>query len=68
MFTEGMTSMSVKESCRNCGGTSFVQATDYVNLRPIDKKMAIGSEKIYTVCLDCGEVVSIKVKHLEKLK
>jgi hypothetical protein len=63
-----MTLMSVKESCQNCGGTSFIQATDYVNLRPINKKMAIGSEKIYTVCLDCGEVVSIKVNHPEKLK
>ncbi|WP_082798415.1 hypothetical protein [Caldibacillus debilis] len=60
--------MSVKESCRNCGGTSFIQATDYANLRPLDKKMAIGSEKIYIVCRDCGEVVSIKVKHPEKLK
>ena len=66
--TERMRLMVDIESCRNCGGTSFVQATDYVNLRPINKKMAIGSEKIYTVCLDCGEVVSIKVKHPEKLK
>ena len=64
----GMTIMTEKERCRNCGGTSFVRATDFVNLRPLDKKMAIGSEKIYTVCLDCGEVWSIKVKNPEKLK
>ncbi|MFD3449463.1 hypothetical protein ACFDTO_33330 [Microbacteriaceae bacterium 4G12] len=54
--------------CKNCGSISFVKATDYVNLRPLDKKLSLGSEKIYTVCSDCGEVVSIKIKHPEKLK
>ena len=55
-------------NCRNCEGASFVEATDYINLRPLDKKIAIGSEKIYNVCLNCGEVLSIKIKNLEKLK
>jgi hypothetical protein len=55
------------KKCNNCGGSSFVQAMDFVNLRPMDKKMTLGTEKIYTVCLDCGEVVSIKVKNPEKL-
>lgn len=60
--------MSNKEmKCNSCGGDSFVQAMDYINLRPVDKKMSIGSERVYTVCLDCGEVVSIKVKNPEKL-
>lgn len=60
--------MSNKEmKCHSCDGNSFVQAMDYINLRPVDKKMAIGSERVYTVCLDCGEVVSIKVKNPEKL-
>jgi len=60
--------MSNKEmNCNSCGGDSFVQAMDYINLRPVDKKMSIGSERVYTVCLDCGEVVSIKVKNPEKL-
>lgn len=53
--------------CHSCGGNSFVQAMDYINLRPVDKKMSIGSERVYTVCLDCGEVVSIKVKNPGKL-
>lgn len=53
--------------CHSCGGKSFVQAMDYINLRPVDKKMSIGSERIYTVCLECGEVLSIKVKNPEKL-
>ena len=30
--------------------------------------MALGSEKVYTVCLDCGEVMSIKILNPEKLK
>ncbi|MFD2681975.1 hypothetical protein [Bacillus seohaeanensis] len=61
--------MNVSEmKCQSCGGNSFVEATDFINLRPLGKKMAFGSEKIYTVCLDCGEVVSIKVKNPEKLK
>ena len=60
--------MPAKEmKCNSCGGNSFVQATDFVNLRPLDKKMSFGSEKVFTVCLDCGEVASIKVKHPEKL-
>ncbi len=60
--------MNVSElKCKSCGGDSFVQAMDFINLRPVDKKMTLGSERIYTVCLDCGEVVSIKVKNPEKL-
>jgi hypothetical protein len=38
-------------NCKFCEGNSFVQATDYINLRPLDKKMTIGSEKVYTVPL-----------------
>jgi translation initiation factor 2 beta subunit (eIF-2beta)/eIF-5 len=60
--------MEVSEmKCKSCGGSSFVQAMDFINLRPVDKKMSFGSERIFTVCLDCGEVVSIKVKNPEKL-
>ncbi|MEK4363419.1 hypothetical protein MKX68_13215 [Paenibacillus sp. FSL M8-0212] len=56
-----------EKKCTDCGGTSFVQATDFINLRPLDKKLALGSERVFTVCLDCGEVLSIKVKNPEKL-
>lgn len=55
-------------NCKHCEENSFVQATDYINLRPLHKKMAIGSEKVYTVCMDCGEVLSIRIKNPEKLK
>ena len=56
------------KSCKQCGGNSFIQATDFINLRPLHKKMVLGSEKIYTVCLECGEVVSIKIANPERLK
>lgn len=61
-----MTNLAMQ--CKSCEGKSFVQAMDFVNLRPMDKKLSIGSERIFTVCLDCGEVVSIKVKNPEKLR
>jgi uncharacterized Zn finger protein len=54
-------------TCKSCGGNSFVQAMDFIKLRPLDKKMSFGSERVYTVCLVCGEVVSIKVKNPENL-
>lgn len=56
-----------EKKCPDCGGNSFVQAMDFVNLRPLNKKMSFGSERVFTVCLDCGEVVSIKVKEPKKL-
>lgn len=55
-------------TCKSCGGVSFVEASDFINLRPRGKKIAIGSEKIYKVCVNCGEVVSIKVLNPERLK
>ncbi|MGQ8872243.1 hypothetical protein [Paenibacillus sp. TSA_86.1] len=58
---------TTSRTCNDCGSTSFVEATDFINLRPLDKKMALGSERVYTICQDCGEVVSIKVKNPEKL-
>ncbi|MBY0147438.1 hypothetical protein [Neobacillus niacini] len=54
--------------CKCCGGNSFVEAMDFINLRPINKKMSYGTERVYTVCMDCGEVVSIKVKNPEMLR
>ncbi|WP_162880762.1 hypothetical protein [Paraliobacillus sediminis] len=34
------------QKCKNCGGNSFVKVPEF--------------EKELTVCLDCGEVVSIR--------
>ena len=41
-------------SCTKCKGNSFVQVPDF--------------EKTFTVCLDCGEVLSIRFENPEKLK
>ncbi|WP_174612878.1 hypothetical protein [Virgibacillus ihumii] len=60
--------MDYDKTCHNCGGDAFTEAMDHINLRPMDKKMAIGTEKVYTICLDCGEVVSIKVNDPTKLR
>ncbi|MGE7917628.1 hypothetical protein ACQKM9_01615 [Viridibacillus sp. NPDC093762] len=53
--------------CKNCGADSFVQATDFVRLRPMNKKLSLGSERVFTVCMKCGEVASTKVLNPEKL-
>lgn len=60
--------MNLEKKCQSCGGNAFVEAMDYINLRPVGKKMAMGTEKVYTICLNCGEVDSIKVENPEKLK
>lgn len=48
------------KKCRKCGGTEFAEASDFIQIR--QSKMAVrGSYKIYTFCLDCGEVDSIRI-------
>jgi len=56
-----------EQVCRSCGGNSFVEAMDTFPLRPLDRKVAFGSEKLFTVCLDCGEVLSIKALQPRRL-
>lgn len=53
--------------CENCKGKTFVEAKDFINLRPANKKMKMGSEKVYIVCKNCGEVASIRAENPEKL-
>ncbi|PLR98414.1 hypothetical protein [Bacillus sp. T33-2] len=55
------------KKCPECGGTSFAQGSDYINLRPLNRKLTVGSEKIYTYCTACGEVLSIKIVNPNKL-
>lgn len=51
-----------KKKCQNCGGTEFVEATDYVPVKP-NKMSMKGANKIYTFCLECGEVDSIRIEN-----
>ena len=48
--------------CFKCGGSEFAEGTDYMPVKP--SKMSLnGSNKIYTFCLDCGEVDSIRIEN-----
>lgn len=48
------------QKCKNCGGTELDEATDYLLLRK-SKVSFVGSEKVYTFCINCGEVQSIRL-------
>ncbi|MFD1851430.1 hypothetical protein [Oceanobacillus bengalensis] len=49
------------KKCTNCGSVDFTEATDYMPVKPI--KMSLkGSNKIYTFCLNCGVVHSIRIE------
>jgi hypothetical protein len=57
----------IKE-CPRCKGTEFAEGTDFMAIKPLNKKLSSGSLKIYCFCLNCGEVVSIRVKNPEKFR
>jgi predicted nucleic-acid-binding Zn-ribbon protein len=50
------------KKCLKCGGTEFAEGTDYMPIKPSKITLA-GSNKIYTFCLDCGEVDSIRIEN-----
>lgn len=56
-----------KEKCQKCGSTEFAEGTDYMQIKP--SKMSIkGANKIYTFCLACGEVHSIRIENMAIFK
>lgn len=55
-----------ENKCSTCGGEEFAEGTDFIAIKPLDKKLSTGSNKIYTFCLNCGEVASIRIEHPEK--
>ncbi len=57
----------VKE-CPRCKGTEFTEGTDFMPVKPLNKKLSSGSLKIYYFCLSCGEVVSIRVENPGKFR
>lgn len=62
----GVRRVKVKK-CTNCGSTEFAEGTDYSPIKP--NKMSFGaSNKIYTFCLECGEVVSIRIENTSLFK
>lgn len=54
--------------CQECGSTEFREGSDYTHIRPLNKKMSLGSNKIYTFCLNCGRVADIRIENPEKFK
>ncbi|WP_412967621.1 hypothetical protein [Fredinandcohnia sp. 179-A 10B2 NHS] len=54
--------------CQRCNGVEFREGTDFMAIKPLDKKFSTGSNKIYTFCLNCGEVVSIRIENPSKFK
>lgn len=54
--------------CQNCNGVEFTEGTDFMAVKPLDKKLSMGSNKIYTFCLNCGEVHSIRIENPSKFK
>ncbi len=55
------------EKCLKCGNAEFVEATDYMPLKP-SKLSVSGANKIFTFCLQCGEVQSIRIENTEIFK
>ena len=60
--------MVVEKKCPVCSGVEFAEGTDFMSIKPLDKKLAIGVNKIYTVCLNCGEIVSTRVEDPGKFR
>ncbi|MGE7024537.1 hypothetical protein [Solibacillus cecembensis] len=59
-----------KLTCKSCGGDSFGKGKldGYAALQPVDKIFSSGSPIICTVCLNCGEIASIKATKPHKFK
>jgi hypothetical protein len=49
--------------CEKCGSDKFTEATDYIPVKKPSKGSFKGSNKIYSFCLNCGEVDSIRIEN-----
>ena len=56
------------DECHKCHGTEFGEGTDFMAVRRLDKKLSVGSNKIFTFCLNCGEVVSTRIENPDKFR
>ncbi|MDM5233797.1 hypothetical protein [Lysinibacillus pakistanensis] len=58
--------------CKLCGSDTFTQGElggAYANVRPVDSVSIFSSSPlILSICTNCGEVASMKVKKLDKFK
>jgi predicted nucleic-acid-binding Zn-ribbon protein len=60
--------MSNEKHYPKCNSTDFAEGTDFMPIKPLDKKLSMGSNKIYTFCLNCGEIVSTRVENPDKFR
>jgi len=59
---------NIKE-CPQCKGTEFGKGKDNMPIKPLNKKlMSMGSQKVFSICLSCGEIVSTKVEEPNKFR
>lgn len=65
---KGMRDVNHIVECPICNGEEFAEGTDFMPVKPLNKKLSAGSLKIYRFCLSCGEVVSIRVDNPGKFK
>lgn len=57
--------------CPKCGSEELgigVQDNSYAVVRPLYKKVSLGSSVEHTICTDCGLIVESYVKHPKKFK
>lgn len=56
--------------CKSCGGNSFGEGKfdGYATLQPVSNFFSTGSQVICTVCLNCGEIASMKATKPHKFK
>ncbi|MEW4283558.1 hypothetical protein [Priestia koreensis] len=56
-----------ENTCKKCGNQEFTEATDYMPVKP--SKLSLKSaNKIFTFCLKCGEVASIRIEDVSIFK
>lgn len=57
-----------ENKCPKCNCEEVAEGTDFMPIKPLNKKFSMGSNKIYTFCLNCGEVLSIRIENPMKFK
>ncbi|WP_243856195.1 MULTISPECIES: hypothetical protein [Cytobacillus] len=65
---KGLIEVNHIEECPRCKSTEFAEGTDFMPVKPLNKKLSAGSLKIYRFCLSCGDVVSIRIENPGKFR
>ncbi|WP_449355524.1 hypothetical protein ACUL41_06180 [Virgibacillus natechei] len=59
--------MDPEKYCPKCNGNEFKEGTDFMPIKS-NKSSLSGTNKIYTFCLNCGEVTSVRIENPEKFR